>query len=331
MARKYAALKEQLLLQYSEGLKQFRPWETDSFLCPVCLKAISASKKEEISIAHIIPNASAGKPVTLVCRECNSFFGANQDRWFGDYRRMRGAGGTIFDLPTPARVTGLNDTSAAGWIQRRSKDGPVEVHVLDQTVPEDFDWKSIQKVSITHQFYNKNHVVNLGALTAAFLAYFSVFGYSWAMSWAAQAVRDQIRRPSEQIVTGFCICVPSHAGNTLGVATLGDEILCPYAAFDDRFVLLPPVDWEGFYEKAHSVLSSPTTLKWRPFGPLPEELRMVVSFLMVDGKLLLGRSDVPRPGQLCVYSPSFDTPVQVRRTIDHRGAAAGSYQEIQFS
>jgi hypothetical protein len=93
MVRKNAAQKRQFLLQFSEGLKQFRPWEADSFLCPICLKAISASKKEEISVAHIIPNASAGKPVTLLCRECNSFFGANQDRWFGNYRRMRHARG----------------------------------------------------------------------------------------------------------------------------------------------------------------------------------------------------------------------------------------------
>lgn len=330
MARKHATLKRQLLPQYCEGLKNFRPWEANSFLCPVCLKTISASKEEEISVAHIIPNASAGKPVTLLCRDCNSFFGANQDRWFGDYRRMRNAGGTIFDLPTPARVTALNDTSVAGWVQRRSKDGPIEVRVIAQTVSEGFDWKSIRHISITHPFYDKNHVVNVGALTAAFLAYFSVFGYSWATSWAAQVVRDQIRRPSEKIFTGFCIRVPTHIGNTLGIAAVGDEILCPYAAFDDRFVLLPPVDWEGFYEKVHSVLSGPTTLRWQLFSPLPEELRKVVSSLIVGGKLLLGSSGSLHPGELCVYSASFDTPVQVRRVVDCRDAASGSYQEIQL-
>jgi len=329
MARKHASLKRQLLLQYCDGVKNFRPWAVNSFLCPICLKEFSANEKEEISVAHIIPNASAGRAVTLLCRKCNSFFGANQDRWFGDYLRMRSAGGSIFDLPTPARITALNDIKVAGWVQRRSKDGPIEALVIRQTVPEDFDWKSIQHCSITHQFYDKHQIVNVGALTAAFLAYFSVFGYSWAMSWAANAVRDQIRHPSEKILAGFCFRVPAHKGNSLGVAAIGGEIMCPYAAFEDRFVLLPPVDWEQFYEKVRSTL--PATLRWQLFGRLPEELRKAVSSLIVGDKLLLGRSGLPSPNELCVYSPSFETLVEVRRTIDPRGATPDSYQEVQLS
>jgi hypothetical protein len=315
VGRKLTAIKNQLLLDCAEGIKNYRPWEAGSFVCPVCLEATPSSRKQDISVAHILPDASAGKPITLLCRKCNSFFGSNQDRWFGDYRRMRDDGGTIFDLPTAAKVTGLNSTAAAGWIKRRKKNGPIEVHIYDRSVPENFDWASVRKISITHPFYDKEHQDNVGALTAAFLAYFSVFGYSWAMSWAAEPVRKQIRSPTKELLRGFCVCAPSHHGNTLGIAQIGD-VLCPYAAFDDRFVLLPPVDWEDFYEKMHSALSSPSaTLKWRVFEPLPWELKTRVSCIVVEGKLLLGQSGAPQPGHLCVYAPSIEMPVQVRRII----------------
>jgi hypothetical protein len=67
----------------------FFPSTKNHFMCPTCLDKIPLTQKDLISEAHIIPESAGGKPETFLCRKkCNSFFGTNQDKWFGEIIRL---------------------------------------------------------------------------------------------------------------------------------------------------------------------------------------------------------------------------------------------------
>src|SRR6476661_3527886 len=80
--------KSLVLGRLAQHLRSFYPELSDHFICPTCLAKIPLSKASQVSEAHIVPQAAGGKLRTYLCRDCNSTFGAKQDKWFGEYAHL---------------------------------------------------------------------------------------------------------------------------------------------------------------------------------------------------------------------------------------------------
>ena len=83
-----AKAKRTILPRLTRSAEHHVPGLANQFVCPTCLKRIPLSRPSEVSVAHIVPRAASGGQVTLLCRSCNSAFGARQDKWLGEYLRI---------------------------------------------------------------------------------------------------------------------------------------------------------------------------------------------------------------------------------------------------
>jgi hypothetical protein len=86
-----------ILKRLEAALQRFYPECSEQFLCPICLIRIPTIERQRISVAHILPKSARGGLSTLLCRTCNSTFGAKQDKWFGEYLFLVQNGGSFLD------------------------------------------------------------------------------------------------------------------------------------------------------------------------------------------------------------------------------------------
>ena len=186
----------------SENLEMFLPEHKNSFMCPTCMRVVPVTNLSEISEAHIIPKSAGGKLKTFVCKMCNSKFGANQDKWFGEMIRI------VNDKNASILSTGIRDgyflidglKVNGHWEEGQDGNLSFYIHInrnspdINEMVDKKFG-KNPPKIqlSVPLPILRNQQLIKVGYLTAAYLMWFGLLGYSWALQSHLGSIRNQIK------------------------------------------------------------------------------------------------------------------------------------------
>lgn len=245
--------KNLLMHRMASHLAGFYPELSDHFVCPTCLAKIPLSKTSQVSEAHIIPQSAGGSLRTLLCRDCNSRFGAKQDKWFGEYAYLRKMRKDILETRVKAGHFLIDGVRVGGTFTADKGDGLKFFVDEDRTAPaalgelqrrrdtEGFDGATI---SIPIPLIANQAILEVGFLTAAYLLWFHELGYSWALQDHLATVREQIRNPERRIIQEkYAVRCQDYFFDRpwVGVVRHQGEIVL-VAAIADKLVCLPAVD-----------------------------------------------------------------------------------------
>lgn len=248
--------KDVVLGRLAQHLRNFYPELANYFVCPTCLTKIPLSKASQVSEAHIVPEAAGGSLRTYLCRDCNSAFGAKQDKWFGEYVHLRQENKDLLETRVKANYFEIDGVRCGGtfiadrqsgfkFFIDRSRTAPKALEEIERRVrAEGFDGA---KLTIPIPLIANQAFLDVGFLTAAYLLWFHEFGYSWVFQDHLAIVREQIRSPEKQIIQGkYTVrCEELYSDQPwVGVVRHQREIVL-VAAIADRLVSLPPVDRPG--------------------------------------------------------------------------------------
>ena len=260
--------KGKTLKKLAQNLASFYPEYEKHFMCPTCLRTILLTEVAEISEAHIVPKKAEGTLCTYLCRGCNSEFGRQQDKWFGEYLRLlKARTASIMDTDMQAGHFFLDGKRVGGTFSVMN-DREFEFQIRkDQTDPRIFKnlnaVKSASKLQLKIPFPLLKHrdLIDVGFLTAAYLMWFREFGYSWVLQAHLDPVREQIRNPSNRSIPVFWGKSDEHFFEQprIGVCNVGDQNALLFG-LANWVVLLPPFDQPDFYS-AIQTLGGKTTLK----------------------------------------------------------------------
>jgi hypothetical protein len=251
------------------SLQKFHPAFVDSWMCPTCLLVIPCSRPEEASEAHIVPQAAGGSITTALCRQCNSQFGAQQDRWLGDFLRwFRSTQPSLFSTPTRSKffeidgfrvggTYGIQPDTGVSFIMDPERTNPATlkavlqsslIAVLSRRLPQ----RSRERHTVTFPIPILEHeeLLEIGFLTATYLLWFRELGYSWALQRHLEPIREQIRNPTGQVlppkfsaICEGCMFDPPW----IGIGEVAGELTL-VAAIANHMVFLPLADRLNFYE-----------------------------------------------------------------------------------
>ncbi|HKI05799.1 MAG TPA: HNH endonuclease [Thermoanaerobaculia bacterium] len=248
--------KSLVLGRLAEHLRSFYPELSHHFICPTCLVKIPLSKASQVSEAHIVPEAAGGSLKTYLCRDCNSNFGAKQDKWFGEYAHLRREKKDLLETRVKASYFEIDGIRYGGtfFADRQSgfkfyidqtRTAPEALKELERrSRMEGFDGA---KISIPIPLMANEAIIDVGFLTAAYLLWFHEFGYSWVLQDHLAIVRAQIREPEKMIIQDkYAVrCQGLYFDRPwVGVVRHQGEIVL-VAAIADRMVSLPAVDRPG--------------------------------------------------------------------------------------
>jgi hypothetical protein len=249
--------KHDIIKKLSENLSMFFPDLLGYFMCPTCLDKFPISDRDRISEAHIIPKACGGTVKTLLCTECNSFFGSNQDKWFGELVRIVNS-----DHPSVFytnikdghfmidghRINGYWKIDDKGnfrfyWDVRRN---PPHINKLMQQ--KLLSHSPRLELKVPFPVLRENHQIRIGFLTAGYLMFFAMFGYSWILQSHLDPIRKQIRNPQEDIIQANYIASTNILKKTPWIGFMNIlNYQVPVFGFLKNFVLYPPMYQPGFY------------------------------------------------------------------------------------
>jgi HNH endonuclease len=261
--------RDVIVERLAASLQKFYPEFVDSWMCPTCLRAIPCRQPEEASEAHIVPQAAGGSITTVLCRQCNSQFGAQQDRWLGEFLRMLRSNLPFpFSAPTLSHVFELDGFRVGGTYDIQPDTGvhfTIEgertnpatnkailrsslIALLSRHLPQ----RSPERHTVSFQIPILEHkeVIEIGFLTAAYLLWFKELGYSWALQRHLEPIREQIRNPTRQVLPPkfSAICEGSMVDPPwIGIGEVAGE-LALLAAIRNHVVFLPPADRPNFYD-----------------------------------------------------------------------------------
>ena len=177
--------KQNKIKLLAENLSKIDSTFSNIFLCPICFKKIASNKLHKISKAHIIPKAAKGKEKTYLCLRCNSQFGTNQDKWFGELSKLHMDNKHLLEQELIGRNFIFDDKKVSGrWFTRENgnfaflfnanKNSPTDLEQFKK-----YFSSSKVKISLEYPILSKRNQIKKGYLTAAYLYCFSIFGYSW--------------------------------------------------------------------------------------------------------------------------------------------------------
>ena len=175
------------------------------FMCPTCLQTFPAQSSKKITDAHIIPKAADGKELTLLCRKCNSHFGANQDKWLGEWiDYTRDVRNDIFSTKTQARYIDINGQRVRAFVKSPTNESGIEVYIPENMNPpgliDSMDISDRATLSIPIPLMKSNSQINVGYLTAGYLLWFKQIGYSWVFQTHLDKVREQSKRSFRVVI-----------------------------------------------------------------------------------------------------------------------------------
>ena len=270
-------VKKQILKMLSQNLSLFRPELTDSFLCPTCMKTFSINDLGKISEAHIVPKAAGGQLKTFICKDCNSKFGSKQDKWFGDIINIANSpNASILSTAIKEKYFEIDGIRYNGsWKQESEGKYTFTIH-LNRNPPDTkklLDERFLKKppkmrLSIPLPILKNQRLIDIGYLTAAYLMWFGLMGYSWALQDHLGFVRRQILNPDKEIITSkFLLTVKSANWEPwIGLITILGETY-PAFGLKKHMVILPPRDRPNIYEAIESFDTDVNLENIKPFKP----------------------------------------------------------------
>jgi len=193
----------------SENLSNIDKRRKNVFLCPTCLEEIDINDLNNISEAHIIPKAAKGIAKTFLCRECNSKFGAKQDKWFGEMIKLHRDKKTFVEIGLEGKHFIFGDKRFFGkWFTK--EDGTLAfLFYKDRNSTSDLEFfteycrnKKIT-FSLEYPIMKEENSIKKGYLTAAYLYYFRIFGYSWVLQNHLNPIREHILNYESDIIKSY--------------------------------------------------------------------------------------------------------------------------------
>ena len=186
--------RTKISLKLSEDLFKFDSNLRDKFMCPICSKIYEAKDKVNITNAHIMPEAAGGKDLTLLCRSCNSRFGSNQDKWFGEHLNIISQKNkTVLSAKTKSKYVSINGKSVRGEIKETDEGGICVYLYRNRNPPGKLDklhLGSSVKISTQIPLIEKTKLIEIGYLTAVYLMWFKQLGYSWSMQSHLEKIKE---------------------------------------------------------------------------------------------------------------------------------------------
>lgn len=274
LKRQVTKQKQQILSRLQESAYMHGVETSDKYLCPACLQAISVRSMSDITVGHIIPRSATGGFTTLLCRSCNSTFGANQDKWFGEYLYLREQKkkGNKVPLLSARHQRGhfeMEGLKVSGTYTHEPG-GPVKFTMFDsrnspQTISAVLDLLHKRnpdlQISIPVPVVQNRNMIDVGFLTAGYLLWFRSWVYSWALQKHLAPIRHQLQNPDKPILDPqkylACLGDFTFPSPTLGIATIS-ELPILFAGIDNYAVLFPPAGIPDAYRRLPDKLSNTT-------------------------------------------------------------------------
>jgi hypothetical protein len=211
--------KEKMFSTFAANLSLYCNNCDEMFACPLCMKTFKRDFLDELDLAHIVPKALKGRSTTLTCRVCNNWIGTNieshETRRADFEQAMKEGSGT----PIKARLSLTQNEVESGDI------GVELTGILKHPIPElHFNvvekWSNpahVERIFRTFEGSVKTNIldwtinlkgkINIDSKRAmitylhiAYLCLFHQFGYEWVLEPNAKLIRDQIKRPDEELV-----------------------------------------------------------------------------------------------------------------------------------
>lgn len=234
------SIKDFMFRKLSSDTAELYPDQSLKVLCPACFNFFPSSG---ITLAHIIPKSFNGRKYSLLCARCNNSFGTKQDKWFGEYLNLiSDENALITDAKSKSKYIVVNHEKYRGNI-KTNIDGVLEVSIIHHK-KEDSLKPLGPTVSISQDIHLLTHEneVSVGYLTAAYLLWFSSYGYSWALQDILNIVRLQMAKPSELIIEdNYLIDLNGFHNPCIGLLRV-DEVLLPSALIYDKIVWFPSAE-----------------------------------------------------------------------------------------
>ncbi|GEM_PF-1909044 len=271
--------KIKILRMLADSLEIFRPDLADVFICPVCFKEIPIAQKSKISEAHIIPKAAKGTLKTYLCVTCNNTFGTKQDKWFGEFLNIQNKG-SIFTRSNKTRsfeIDGIkingnyheDENKIINFLIYADRNPPDVMKKLEERHGR---YPSSMNVKVSFPILKNQHMINVGFLTAGYLMWFGVLGYSWIFQDHLNEVRKQILNPEKEIIAVNYLASSDHFEMPPWVGMMPiANIMVPVMGFNNYVVIFPPFCHPQLYEsmKNNSFNISMSSIRKIGLGPEP--------------------------------------------------------------
>jgi len=250
--------KKEILRLLSQNLSMFRKESFDNFMCPTCMKVLSIKNLNKISEAHIIPKAARGNLKTFLCKDCNSIFGSKQDKWFGEQINIANSpGASVFSTSIKDKFFEIDGKRFTGtWRKELNKEIILDIHA-NRNSPKDIEYitnklnSRLSKInfSLPMPILRNQHLIDVGFLTAAYLMWFKLLGYSWVLQDHLEIIRHQIRNPEQEIIESKYLfnTKTTNWKPWIGLLKLLDDVV-PVFGLNKHLVVLPPKDRPKYYE-----------------------------------------------------------------------------------
>jgi len=281
----------------SRNLEHFFPNLKDHFMCPTCLDKIPIKNKKEISEAHIIPKAAKGSLKTFLCRKCNSLFGANQDKWFGELIKL-----SQDDKPSIMKTSNKDDYFMIDnikvngcWELDKNNNFTFTIHKnrnspeVNKLIEDKFRTSPPKiKLSCTLPLMRNRSMIDVGFLTAGYLMWFGHLGYSWVLQTHLDPIREQILNPEKEIINANYIatCNEIDCKAWIGFIPINDDFVLTFG-IGRHIVIIPPRDRPDFYSKMGTFTLNLRLLDIRTIKLKPKPFYGQPVILMFDNRILV--------------------------------------------
>ncbi len=259
----------------SANLEVFFPELKGYFKCPVCLTDIPLHEESGISEAHIIPKAAKGKLKTYLCTKCNSTFGSQQDKWFGEWVRLANQE-TPTMLATNIRdgyfeIDGIkihgnwriDPQNKLCFYYYKDKNSPTVNELIEKKFREHPPRITVQ---VPLPLLRHQKMIEMGFLTAGYLMWFGVLGYSWVLQRHLDPIRQQILNPDKDILEARFIayCQNIKWQPWIGLINIANEIAL-VTGIENFLVVFPPLDQPQIYSRLGNDFAGLIGSNIRPF------------------------------------------------------------------
>lgn len=202
-----------------ETFIQLEPDIPNSYICPLCIRCFGKNALDQVhpnclTLEDVPPKKLGGKPFTLTCKKCNNTTGSLLDaqlnkKIVGDEFHS-GFPKAVID----AKLQLNNDLCISATLSNREggglnfhmfKNGPNAKKNKGKSIPRvrnHIKKNGIQKFNCNLQFHKKNHP-EIALLRVAYLLAFSTFGNGFLFNSNLEIIREQIKKPKEEILPNF--------------------------------------------------------------------------------------------------------------------------------
>ena len=209
-------LRERLFSRYSMNLSFHRPDLKELFVCPQCTRGFKRDglRSGLLSEEHVPPYAVGHELVTLTCRRCNSWSGAELESDLATHFRiqefLRGEWTSSRIIP---RVKASNGKIGASIelkdgkvliVSRKDLSNPELKRKFDRYL-QSMKGKEGWKLQIQVKFKYRHSRFLVAILRAAYLVMFHYFGYEYIFSPSLEQVRQQINNPDGSDLAKYAV------------------------------------------------------------------------------------------------------------------------------